>query len=501
MACSRRESIRVSLRRRPNEGLARGISRSAHSKLSDIETDKTMKDRPNVIVCICDQLRSFEVGCYGNTVIRTPNIDRLAEEGVRFEHAVSTDPVCMPARSSLISGQYARTCMGHLGNASVPDESGRQIVASWPVQERVHMLESTIAEQFRASGYDTALIGKWHIHPAPELVGFDYTLHPRVNHRHTGQDFVENGGPPQLVGGFSVDFEIENVLSYLAADRENPYFLYYSISPPHMPLADAPEKYLTMYQPDEVPLRPNVFVDGEMAFDEHWFKVYLWDFLYYSQKLPYTLDLTQGFDLRNLYALYYGLTTWVDDMVGRMIEGLRANGLLDNTIVVFTSDHGDNLGSHHRFNKGLLIEESIRIPMIFHAPWLWEAGVNSSQVAQIIDIMPTVLEASGCQNPAHVQGRDLTPILSGVCSQLEENWGFIETSGGEIGVRTPTHLLGRRVSDGESKASETSDSFYDLQLDPYELNNLAGTGEQSQTESDLDDLLTDWDRKTKWMIL
>ena len=155
-----------------------------------------MNHRPNIIICICDQLRAFEVGCYGNQVIHTPNIDRLARNGVRFEHAVSTDPVCMPARSSLISGQYARTCMGALGNASVPDEHSRPIVASWPLQDRVHLPDSTIAEQFKDAGYDTALIGKWHIHPAPEIVGFDYSLHPRVNHRHTGQDFVENGGPP-----------------------------------------------------------------------------------------------------------------------------------------------------------------------------------------------------------------------------------------------------------------------------------------------------------------
>ena len=138
---------------------------------------------------------------------------------------------------------------------------------------------------------------------------------------------MENGGKPQLVDGFSVEHEIEQALQFLARDRDNPFFLYYSISPPHMPLADAPEEYLTMYSPDDVPLRPNVYVDERMAHDEEWFKIYLWDFLYYSQKLPHTLDLPEGFDLRKLTALYYGLTTWVDDMVGRLIAGLRANGL------------------------------------------------------------------------------------------------------------------------------------------------------------------------------
>ena len=458
-----------------------------------------MNGKPNVIVCICDQLRAFEVGCYGNPVIQTPHIDRLAGGGVQFQHAVSTNPVCMPARSSLVSGQYSRTCMGALGNVSEPDENGRPIVASWPPQGRVHLPDPTVAEQFQAAGYETALIGKWHIHSDPELVGFDYTLHPRVNHRHTGQEFVENGGPPRVVDGFSVDYESDCVLDYLSADRDNPFFLYYSISPPHMPLADAPEEYLTMYDPADVPLRPNVFQNGGMAYDEHWFKVYLWDFLYYSQKLPHTKELPEGFNLRSMIALYYGLTTWVDDVVGRMMQGLRANGLLENTIVVFTSDHGDNLGSHHRFNKGLLIEESIRIPMIFHAPWLWEAAVNRSQVAQLVDIMPTVLEASGCAVPAQVQGRDLTPVLAGERDQLEENWGFIETSEGEIGIRTPDHLFGRRILGKEGNEVKEARAFYDLRNDPYEMDNLAGTGRQAKREAELDDLLTRWDESTPWM--
>ncbi len=296
-----------------------------------------------------------------------------------------------------------------------------------------------------------------------------------------------------------MDYESECVLDFLAADRDNPFFLYYSISPPHMPLADAPEEYLTMYQPADVPLRPNVFKDGGMAHDEQWFKVYLWDFLYYSQMLPHTTELPEGFDLRTLIALYYGLTTWVDDMVGRMMEGLRSKGLLENTIVVFTSDHGDNLGSHHRFNKGLLIEESIRIPMIFHAPWLWETAVNSSQVGQLVDIMPTLLRTSGCEVPSQAQGRDLTPVLAGERDQLVENWGFIETSGGEIGIRTPDHLFGRRIFGKEGIDEGEASSFYDLRNDPYEMNNLAGTGQQAKREAELDDLLTGWDESTPWM--
>ncbi len=458
-----------------------------------------MNEQPNIVLCICDQLRAFEVGCYGNDVVRTPNLDRLAAGGVRFEHAVSNDPVCMPARSALISGQYARTCMGALGNVVEYDNRGQPIVAPWPLGVRLHLPDATIAEQFKGAGYDTALIGKWHIHTAPELLGFDFTLHPRANHRHTGQKFVENGGAPQVVGGFSVEYENDRVCDYLAAQRDRPFFLYYSISPPHMPLADAPEEFLAMYEPQDVPLRPNVFAGGKMAHDEEWFRVYLWDFLYYARKLPHTLDLPDGFDLRRLTALYYGLTTWVDGMVGRMMTTLRANGQLDNTIIVFTSDHGDNLGSHHRFNKGLLIEESIRIPLIFHAPRLWRAGVNSSQVAQLVDIMPTLLDACGCDLPTYVQGRSLAPLLAEERERLNKNWGFIETTDGEIGVRTPTHLLGLWSSQEKGRAAEEPHLFFDLRDDPYQMNNLAGTDEQAATAAQLDSLLRAWHADTPWM--
>ena len=128
---------------------------------------------PNVIVILCDQLRAFEVGCYGHDVVRTPNIDSLAAEGVRFDVAVTNNPVCTPARSCLLSGQYSRTCCGRLNN------SDREP----PFPQRLRLVDPTIAECFKAAGYRTALIGKWHVHPAASLVGFDYRLCPRIVHR------------------------------------------------------------------------------------------------------------------------------------------------------------------------------------------------------------------------------------------------------------------------------------------------------------------------------
>ena len=214
---------------------------------------------PNVIVVLCDQLRAFEVGCYGDSTIRTPHIDRLAAEGVRFDLAISNNPVCMPARSAILTSQYSRTCMGYLSNYSDGD-----CLPEYPAQSRDWLCDTTLAEAFKAWGYETALFGKWHIQPAPLLVGFDHATYPRVHHRHTGQTFVENTGLGEVIDGFSIDYEAERVDQYLAQERDSPFFMFYNISPPHMPLDDAPEKYKTMYAPDEIPLRPNTLIDGEL---------------------------------------------------------------------------------------------------------------------------------------------------------------------------------------------------------------------------------------------
>lgn len=458
-------------------------------------------DKPNIIVVLCDQLRSFEVGCYGNDVIRTPHIDRLAAEGVRFEHAVSNNPVCMPARSCLLSGQYSRTCQGFLGNYSDRDAAGAFSMPEYPEDQRRFLTDPTLPEQLSAIGYETSLIGKWHVQPSPPQVGFDYSLYPRVHHRHTGQVFVENDPPTEwlpdcsegdLIDGFSIDYEANAVRQYLnSVDKARPFFLYYSISPPHMPLDDAPEEYKHMYSPDEIPIRDNVWrEDGSLPFDENWFKIYLWDFLYYQEKLPHTEALPDGFTLRHMIAMYYGLTTWVDDQIGRLISGLEANGLAQDTIVVFASDHGDNLGSHGLFNKGRLIEESIRIPMVWWNPSRLAPSVRTDEVASLIDVMPTCLDLAGGTTPATTQGSSLAAAIRG--DGAGPDHAFVETSRGEIGLRTPERMRGLQLEEDLRTISDDPGQLYDLPSDPFEQTNLAET----ETDAELDERLRAWHAET-----
>lgn len=459
-----------------------------------------MSNRPNVILCLCDQLRAFEVGCYGNPVIRTPNLDRLAAEGVRFETAVTTFPVCMAARSVTLSGQYNRTCTGGIGNVATPMGGGVTHFPQYPVAGRPHLQDPTLAEVLRGLGYHTSAIGKWHIHSWPHDIGFDDYVIPRMNHAHSGQPFSENGGPEFVPAGYSVDYECDRVADLLhrRSRTAEPFFLYYNISPPHCPMSDGPERYLTMYRPEEIPIRANVDLSERLPEQDHWFKVYRWDYRYYNFHLPYTEVLPADFDLRRVIAEYYGMTTWVDDAIGRMLATLDATGLADDAVVIFSSDHGDYLGSHGRVQKGDLHEESIRIPMLLRWPAALRHGTVTDQVMGLVDVMPTVLGLLGQPVPAHVHGRDLTPVVRGERPALDDNSAVVETGRG-VGIRTPTLLYGLPFSRGTRDLAAAPHYVWDLAADPFELHNLAGSSELPEVTRDLDRRLRDWHAHTPWL--
>jgi len=460
-----------------------------------------MNRRPNIILCTTDQLRAFEVGCYGNPVIRTPNMDRLAAEGMRFETAVTNFPVCMAARSVLLSGQYNRKCTGGIGNVAFPSRPGRRTMPEYPDHGRPHLRERTLPECLRELGYHTAAIGKWHIHSWPQDIGFDYFLIPRVHHCHTGQCFTENGAPEFVPEGYSVDFECARVADYLRAqaNRDRPFFLYYNISPPHCPLADAPEKYLRMYPPEAVPIRLNVDLTRPLKNQDHWFRVYRYDFRYYELHLPYAERLPENYNLRALIAEYYGLTTWADDALGVVLRALDDTGLGEDTIVVLTSDHGDNLGSLGLVQKGGPNEESIRIPMLIRWLALARSGrVVREQVASLVDLMPTLLELAGGSPQRHVHGCSLAPIVRGESETTARPHAFVEAGNG-VGIRTLEHLYFLPFAGNDHALSDRPAQFYCLGSDPYQLDNRAEQERDSAFAKTLDTTLREWDGVTPWM--
>jgi len=294
-----------------------------------------------------------------------------------------------------------------------------------------------------------------------------------------------------MVEDFGPAFEADQVDAFLARQDGGPFFLFYNVVPPHMPLLDAPERYTRMYSRDDARLRDNVWRDGRLHDNEWDFNVYLYN-LFDERRLP------DGFDLRDLTALYYGMVSCVDDSVGRLMDSLRRHGLERDTVVVFLSDHGDQLGSHHRMGKALAFEESMRVPLLFHAPELIPAQRITRHVAQQIDLMPTLLSLVGAPVPGHVHGRNLAPVLLGEAEASDENFCVAEMQGW-IGVRTPRFKYVVSKSKSGLGGELACTQFHDLQTDAYELSNLAESDEQTVVRKELHDLLTDWDASTPWL--
>ncbi len=190
---------------------------------------------PNVVVCFADQLQPFEIGCYGNSVVRTPHIDTLASKAFRFEVGVTNSPVCTPARANLLSGQYARTCAGSIRNVGSISP------------ERTRLLDRTLPEILAEAGYDTGHVGKWHVHVDPFLLGFDYAYYPvEIPHRYYGRAMREavrvpgklstDTGEEQIVPGFMPHAVSDKMRAFIRRHRDRPFYLNYCVSLPHMPI-------------------------------------------------------------------------------------------------------------------------------------------------------------------------------------------------------------------------------------------------------------------------
>jgi choline-sulfatase len=448
---------------------------------------------PNILVFLCDQLRAFEVGCYGSEFVRTPNIDRLAAAGTRFVTAVTNDPVCTPARSILLSGQYSRTCTGMLAN--VHDNP--------PNPRRERLLATTLPEALQAAGYRTALFGKWHVDPQPQLVGFQAAIYPDFEHRNYGQRYWNEGGESWRVEEFGPEYELARLAAYLDAEGDEPFFVFYNIGLPHPPIGPGhlPERYGSLYNPAEVPLRPNVPDELDPQRARHWFNIYssadyFWRHLAGVEQDPDDL-VGADFTLRDLAARYCGAVTLVDDCLGAVTEALQRRGLLEETILVFVSDHGDNLGSHGRFNKNALIEEAIRIPFIIRDPRRPGGMVATETVASLVDVMPTVLDLAGVPCPESVQGSSLAPAVRGEGEEGLPRAACIESAAG-LGLRTPRYLLGLGF-DVETRRPAGVTRFHDLAADPYELTNLAEDETAAPQRTELARRLRAWDAATPWL--
>ena len=365
-----------------------------------------MPDKPNIIFFFPDQLRADFLGCYGAGFSRTPNIDRLQERGVRYERCYSPHPVCVPARVSLLTGMHGvKTGVLDNGQFLRPDyaDLGLQV---WP-------------EILNANGYYTAAIGKMHFYPWDLRLGFqyraiaedkrwlyvrdDYYHHLRA-HRHRKYHGNEHPGYYENRGAVINKLPWEHSVDHFVGQQarrfvleygdEGPFAMMVGFPGPHCPYDPNPE-FLQKIDPEVMPKAiPEVAGDAP-GVRRHNVE---------GNKLPWNgVDYSEFTDAQKIKirAHYAALVTQIDHEVGQILEVLRRKGLLENTILIFSSDHGDYLGDHNLIGKGTFYESSIHVPLIVHVPRTEEAAVCQDLVS-LSDVTATMLCLAGCDVPGYM---------------------------------------------------------------------------------------------------
>jgi arylsulfatase A-like enzyme len=442
--------------------------------------------RPNVLFIVSDDLNNM-LGCYGDPLVKTPNIDRLAARGVRFEKAYCTFPLCGPSRNSMLTGLY-------------PNSTG--ILANQQIFRQTIPAQQSLPQVFRNAGYFAARIGKLYHYNVPKSVGtnghddpgsWEMEINPAGVDRLVEESEIFSILPGQFGGSLSwfaspktdsqhtdglMAEDAEWVLERCAKRNDRPFFLAVGFFRPHTPYV-SPKPYFEMYPAKSMPVVQNVKEDqadiplaglGSQKVEQ--------------DKL--TDDLR-----RQTRQAYLASISFMDSQVGRVVAALDRLGLSDNTIIVFTSDHGYHMGEHGLWQKMSLFEESSRVPLLIIAPGVGAQSTRAMTPVSQVDLFPTLTELCGITAPANLQGQSLVPILKDP-NHLGRGWALTQVMRGggrsQAAVTTNVGAQGERFFgyslrtprwrytewDEGNKGRE----LYDHESDPSELTNLAKLGQQ-----------------------
>ncbi len=463
------------------------------------------RNKPNIVMILADELRADGLGCYGNTICRTPNLDRLASQGTLFEQCMVTQPTCTPSRASLLTGCFPSALRSRMVGCVTPDD------------------KRFLPRVLRNAGYTTASIGK--IHLVPQKEEWEYIQRTRqadglfdyygfqsvdlVNGHGMGckgpgysawlkermLDAQEQIAPaPAITPGVNTgkiktqqwnlpadahagEYIVEKTEKFLhqAAESETPFFLHVSFNDPHHPFT-VPEPYASMYRPEDMPpplvpvhedgratpLQLKTYHGSHTEFGNRQFA----DRLIGTPPADYT-RITEA-DWRATKAVYYGMISQMDDQIGRLMQTLQTTGLSDNTIVVFVSDHGEYLGDHGFCGKGFHYDSIIRTPLIVQGPGT-PAGERITGVTSALDIAPTLLDLAGVPEPEAVQGVSMRPALRKGDESLPRDAALTENDDDFVPMRART--LTTRDWKITMYAGSADGELYDRCQDPDELCN------------------------------
>jgi arylsulfatase A-like enzyme len=434
----------------------------------------------NILLVQADQQRRDALGTYGNTVARTPHVDRLAREGLVFDDAFTPTPLCGPARASLITGKRPVN-HGILVNSESGSVAGRDFT-------REH---ATLARLLAARNYRSVLCGKWHVGTGltPAECGFEGILYPGYGYpkdhphylgylRKLGATFTlreevysrgPDGSPKTLLAAIQDGPEEASIAHYLvdqaveviceAAATGRPLFIRCDFWGPHAPYI-IPERYARMYDPQRIEPWPN-FDDpltGKPAIQR-------------AMKHYWGIEDFTWNDWSRLVATCYGYGSLIDDQVGRLLAALEDTGQAERTAVFYTSDHGGMVGGHGLADKGpYLYDEVCRIPLIARVPGC-AGGRRTDALAYNMDLMPTILELAGCDIPGDLDAVSLVPVLTGQRDRVRsDDTVYIEFHGHQQPYAQ--RLVRTRGAKYVFNGAEI-DELYDLEHDPHELHNRA----------------------------
>lgn len=443
----------------------------------ELPAQQASGDRPpNIIFIFADQMRAHALGCYGNSYVPTPNFDAMAANGMVFDNAISTWPVCSPYRAMLLTGRHP------MANGTVNNDTG--------FKDGLPSIATACKEQ----GYATGYIGKWHLEwnrdpfvPKNRRMGFDYWAVNNCTHQYMDHFYCMDTPEKIPFKGYDAMVQTDLAVGYIKANREKPFCLFVSWGPPHDPYNRVPEEYKKRIPLDKIALRRNVaeraIVDQLLAWDNPPGKV--------KQHRESQRETVEDDDrLKREYLQgYHAHTAALDDCIGRIRAALAEAGVADNTILVFSSDHGDMLGSHRMASKQNPLEESIRIPLIIEYPKRVPKDRRSDALFAPVDVMPTLLSLAGLDGP-EVDGKDLAEAARGGRSDQQDAVLIMKLlPGGNPytmnaitpwrGVRTKRHTYVNLLGRGPWL-------LFDNQEDPYQLNNLINQPEHAELQAKLE---------------